>query len=261
VPCYDMLRAHSFLWHYLWVAPNALLFVLGLLIWARGLRSQFPTFFAFAILSSVSQLAVYAADVTPSVTAENFWRIDWASLLIEGPLKFALVGEIFAQVFGAYTSMARLGRFLIRGVGAALVLTAAIAAAYTPKAGLFGIVSGAHILEQTIYLIEAGLLVFIFLLSSYFRLSLSRQIFGIAVGLSVSACVHLAAWAIIAGGQLPNSTRYQLDFFSMATYHACVLVWFYYLLVPGTVGTARVIPLPENNLDVWNRELERLVHQ
>ncbi len=103
---------------------------------------------------------------------------------------------------------------------------------------------------------------FIFLLSFYFRLSLSRQIFGIALGLSVSACVHLAAWAIIAnGGSYPIQQRYQLDFFSMATYHACVLIWFYYLLVPGKVGTAPAIPLPENNLDVWNRELERLVHQ
>jgi hypothetical protein len=255
-----MLLAHSLLWHYLWVAPNILLLVLGLLIWNNGLCKKFPAFFSFVVLSALGQLAVYAADVIPSVSAENFWRVDWASLLIEGPLKFVLVGEIFAQVFGAYTSLARLGRLLIRGVGVALVLTAAIAAAYTPKDGLFGIVSGAHILEQTIYLIEAGLLIFIFSLSSYFRLTFSRPIFGIALGLSISACVHLAAWAVIAGGSLDNSARYDLDFFSMATYHVCVLIWFYYLLVPQKIPAKPVVPLPENNLDVWNRELERLVH-
>jgi hypothetical protein len=256
-----MLRAHSFLWHYLWVAPNVLLLFVGLLIWKRGLRMRFPAFFAFAFLSAIAHLALYAADEMPSITAENFWRIDWAGLLIEGPLKFALVGEIFAQVFGSYASLARLGKFLIRSAGVALVLAAAIAAAYTPKDGVFGIISGAHLLEQTIYLIEAGLLAAIFIASSYFRLSIDRPLFGIALGLSISACVHLATWAVIANGGWANSTRARLDFLNMATYHVCVLIWFYYLLVPARVSQKPAVPLPENDLDLWNRELERLVHQ
>src|SRR5208282_1644219 len=119
-----MLQAHSILWHYLWVAPNVLLLVLGLLIWKRGLHRRYPVFFAFAILSPLGQFALYAADVVPSISAENFWRVDWVSLLIEGPLKFALVGGIFANVFGSYASVARLGRLLIRGAGITLVLAA-----------------------------------------------------------------------------------------------------------------------------------------
>jgi hypothetical protein len=266
-----MLQAHSFLWHYLWVAPNVLLLLLALVLWRRGLYKQFPTLFAFTVLSAAAELAVYAADVAPSVTPETFWRVVWASLLIEGTLKFALVGEIFAQVFGSFISLARVGKFLIRGVGVVLVVTAAVAAAYTPKDGLFGIVSGAHLLEQTIYLIEAGLLAFIFVLASYFRLSLVRPLFGIALGLSISACVHLATWAIIANGGWANSTRARLDFVNMATYHVCVLIWFYFLLVPRKVGKQTPAqPIGpssgspagsshEEELDVWNRELERLV--
>jgi hypothetical protein len=264
-----MLQAHSFLWHYLWVAPNILLLILGFLIWKRGLRKRFPAFLAFAIFCSLGQVAVYTADVAPSVSPENFWRVDWVSLLIEGPLKFVLVGEIFAQAFGSYSSLARLGKFLIRGVGVALVLAATLAAAYAPTNGLFGIVSGAHLLDQTIYLIESGLLLFIFVLSSYFRLSLDRPLFGIALGLSVSACVHLATWAIMANGGVSNSVRYDLDFVNMATYHICVLIWFYYLLVPkktpkppqGPPTSPPSSPTVEGDLEAWNRELERLVHQ
>ena len=254
-----MLQAHSILWHYLWVAPNILLLVLGLLLWRRKLGAEFPAFLAFASLSSIGQLAVYTADVVPTVTAQTFWRVDWASLIVEGVLKFAVIGEIFAHVFGPYAALARLGRILIRAVGVVLVLAAALAAAYGPKDSIFGIVSGAHILEQTIYLIESGLLAFIFGLSFYFRLSFDRPLFGISLGLGVSACVHLAAWAVIANAGLPNQTRYLLDFLEMATYHICVLIWFYYLLVPGKAVTKPAVPLPENELDVWNRELERLV--
>ncbi len=256
-----MLQAHSFLWHYLWLAPNVLLFVLAFLIWKNDLCKTFPAFFAFALFSALGELALYIADVAPSVTAETFWRVDWATLLIEGPLKFLLVAEIFAQVFGSYDSTVRIGKFLIRGVGIALVLAAALAAAYGPKDGLFGIVSGAHLLDQTIYLIESGLLLFIFLLSAYFRLRPATPVLGIALGLAISACVHLATWAVIANSGWANSTRARLDFLNMATYHVCVLIWFYYLLVPGKVSTKPAVPLPENDLDVWNRELERLAQQ
>jgi len=256
-----MLQAHSLLWHYFWVAPNVLLLVLGILIRKRGLSSRFPAFFAFVVLGAIGQLTLYTADVIPSVSGPTFWRIDWASLLVEGTLKFVLVGEIFALVFGSYAALARLGTLLIRAVGVVLVVAAALAAAYTPQDGRFGIISGAHLLEQTIYLIECGLLAFIFLFSSYFRLSMNRQVFGIALGLSISACVHLGTWAIVANADPSNAVRYQLDFLNMATYHACVLIWFYYLLVPQKVSTKSAVPLPENALDVWNRELERLVHQ
>ena len=170
-----MLRAHSFFWHYLWVAPNVLLLALSLQIWKRGQYKQFPAFFAFAVLSALGHLSVYAADILPSVTAETFWRVDWATLLIEGPIKFVLIAEIFAQVFGSYDSVARLGKLLIRGIGIALVFAAALAAAYAPKDSLFGIVSGAHLLDQTIYLIESGLLVFIFLFAAYFKLRPTRR--------------------------------------------------------------------------------------
>jgi hypothetical protein len=255
-----MLQAHSFLWHYLWVAPNVFLLLLAFLIWRRGVHRQYPALFAFTILCACAELAVYVADVAPTVTAETFWRVDWASLLIEGPLKFVLIAEVFAHVFGAYASLAKLGKLLIRAVGIILVLTAALAAAYAPQDSLFGIVSGAHLLEQTIYFIESGLLVFIFLFSAYFSVKPSRPALGIALGLAISACIHLATWGIAANSGLPPSKRVILDFMNMATYHISVLIWFYYLLVPRKVAAKSAVPLPENNLDVWNRELERLVH-
>jgi hypothetical protein len=263
-----MLQAHSPLWHYLWVAPNVLLLFLALLLWRRRLYAQYPFFFAFAIVGAISQLVAYAADVIRSVTPVTWWLIFWAALVLEGLLKFTLIGEIFGHIFDPYPSLARIGKLLIRGVGAALVLAAALAAAYTPKDGLFGIVSGAHLLEQTIYLIEAGLLAFIFTLSSYFRLSLIRPLLGIALGLSISACVHLATWAIIANGGWTNATRSRLDFLNMATYHLCVLIWFYFLLVPPKAPAKPNVPPMDStpgpnhgeDLDVWNRELERLVH-
>jgi hypothetical protein len=254
-----MFRAHSLLWSYLWVAPNLLLLILAFLMWRRGLIRQVPVFFAFAILTAVADLTEYATDVIPTVSPATYWRADWANLLIQGVLKFALVGEIFAHVFGSHESIARLGRLLIRALGVILVFAAAIAAAYAPQSSTHGIISGAWLLDQTTFIVESGLLLFIFVFSLYFHLVWDRRLFGITLGLSISSCVHLAFWAILGNLGPQDPKRMIFVFLNMATYHAVVLMWFYYLLVPSKAAAKPAVPLPENDLEAWNRELERLV--
>lgn len=255
-----MLQAHSILWHYLWVAPHLFLLVLAILLWRRGTSRQLPAFFAYAVLAGIGQLLLYASDVLPFVSPNGYWYTDCSDLALEGILKFVLIGEIFAFVFGAYTSLAQLGKVILRGVGAVLLLAGVLAAAFAPQSDAVAIVYRANLLEQTTYLVECGVLVAIFLFAAFFHLEWPRKMFGIALGLTFSASVHLATWAMIANGGLTHSTRVLLVFVNMAAFHLCVLLWFYYLLVPGKVTVKPAVPLPENTLDLWNRELERLVH-
>jgi len=58
-----MLQAHSFLWNYLWVAPNLFLLLLAILLWVRGFRRVFPAFLAFTVLSAVAELAEIAREL------------------------------------------------------------------------------------------------------------------------------------------------------------------------------------------------------
>ena len=256
-----MLQAHSFLWHYLWVAPSLFLLVLAVLLWRRNVHKQFPVFFFFAVAIAVEQLTLYAADVLPWVSPKTWWYLFWAGLLVESLVRFSLIGELFGAVFGLYPSLARLGKSVTSGVGVALVLLATLAAAYTPRDNIYWIVSGAHLLQQTIYMIECGLILALFVFASYFKLSWGRSAFGIALGLGFSACVHLATWALMANGNFSARYRVSLDFVNMATDHVCVLIWSYYFLLPQKSVTTSAVPPPEHNLAVWNQELERLLHQ
>lgn len=255
-----MLQAHSFLWHFLWVAPNVLLILLGVLMWRRNLQRQFPAFVAFAFLGAAEQLVLYAADLAPWVAAESFWRILWVCLLVEVVLKLSVIAEIFSHLCGSYSSIARLGKNLIRGVGVVLVFVAVGAASFAQRDNPYWLISGEHLLEQTIYLIESGVLLSIFLFAAYFHLAWSTKVFGISLGLAISACVHLGTWAVMANDGL-REQRNLLDFLNMATYQICVLLWLYYLLGPEKAPRASVVRLPEHNLEVLNHELERLIHQ
>lgn len=256
-----MLQAHSFLWHYLWVAPNLILLILCFYLYKRGLHREFPFFLAFALSNSIGDLVSYAADLLPFVSAPEFWRIVWVVGIVQGVLKLAAIGEIFYKLFGPYASIARLGKVLIQWVGAVFVLGAAVAAAYNPWGNSPGIMIGSAILQQSVFLLECGLFVFVFIFASYFHLRWPRQVFGIALGLSVSACVHLATWALSTNAGFVARTRILLSSVNGLVFHLIVLSWFYYLLVPERVPAPIPSVLPENNLALWNRELERLLQQ
>ena len=190
-----------------------------------------------------------------------YWRIVWAELLLESLLKFLVIGEIFSRIFSPYASIARLGRVTVSGFGAVLVLLAAVIAGFAKGDTMFHIIAMAHLLEQTVFIIESGLIAFLFVFAAYFHLSWDRFSFGVLMGLGISSCEHLATWAMVTNLSPSEHVRTLFDFVNNATYHVAVLVWFYYLLVPGKAPKKSTIRLPETNLAVWNREVERLLHQ
>ena len=256
-----MLQAHSFLWNYLWVAPNILLLILAFIMWKRGLSRHFPAFLVFAVFSAIGEIAVFAADVAPFISAKNYWLIAWANLIVESLLKFVVFGEVFSRVLNPYPSISRIGRILISGFGAILVFGSSLFAAFSRGDSTERLISGFHLLEQTVFFIALGLVLFLFLFAGYFRLAWDRASFGVLLGLGISACVHLATWAVVANASPSATGRTYINFLNMSAYHVCVLIWFGYVLVPQKVFTKSAVSLPENNLAVWNRELERLLQQ
>jgi hypothetical protein len=256
-----MLQQHSLLWHYLWIGPHILQAALALALWRRGFHRQFPVFFTYLIFEAIEEFTLYGMDVVPSVTVRAWWLAFCAGLVFEGFIRLAVMGELFFHLLRSRPTIAKVGGRLITGTGAVLVLLATLAAAYAPlNSQQYAMASRAYILQQTLYMIECGLILFLFLFTAAFKLTWDRATFGIALGRGISSSVHLATWAVAANGGLPHS-RHLLDFLNMATYHLCVLIWFYFLLVPQKVAARSAVSLPENNLDIWNRELERLLQQ
>jgi hypothetical protein len=223
-----MVQPHSFLWHYLWVGPHALLVGLAFLTWRRGLHKLFPAFYCYLVYEAIQGLTLYALDRLPSVSDAAYWRADIAGLFIEGLVKLAVIWELFSHLVHHRPSVAKLGTRLIICTGAALVALAAATASHAPIS-TYPLPSHASVLNEVIYIIESGLLLFIFLFAAHHHLIWERRDFGIALGLSVSACFGVFA---VYANEVFFKERYLLDFLNMGTYHACVVLWFYYLLSP-----------------------------
>jgi hypothetical protein len=256
-----MLQAHSYLWHYLWIGPHVLQVFLAVFVWRRGLYKIFPVFLLFLVFEALEEFTLYGLDILPSVSSDTFWQAYSVGLILEELVKLVLIGELFGHLLRPWPALSKFGYRLISGIGAGLVLLSVLAAAYTPIDNpQYIIASRAHIMEQTFYIIECGLVLSLFLFAAYFRLRWNNLTFGIALGLGILSCEHLATWAVMANGGLIEK-RHLLDFVNMATYHLCVLIWFYYLLIPEKLASQPAVQLPENNLEIWNRELERLLQQ
>lgn len=255
-----MFQPHSVLWHYLWVAPCVLLAVLALLMWKRGLHKEFPAFFCYAIFEAVGGGILYAIDISPSVFSDKvYWWSYLLFLLLEALIKFIAIGEVFTHLLRRYPPLGRFAKVLISGVGIVLVLTATVIAAYANPTP-FWLISATRILSRSVSVVQCGLILFLFVFAAHFHLKWGRSVFGVTLGFAVLASVYLGHWALLAGWLLGQKT-YILDFVIMATYHVCVLIWCYYLLVPQRNAATSAVPLPEHNLELWNRELERLLQQ
>ena len=252
-----MLQPHSFLWHYLWVAPCVFLAGLALLMWRRGLHREFPAFFCYAILEPVGVGTLYLIAISPSISAAIYWRSSFAFLVVEALIKFIVIGEVFTHLLRRYPSLGRMAKVLISGVGIVLVFTATIIAAFS-NPSTFWLISATRVLGRSVSVVQCGLILFLFLFAAHFHLTWGRSVFGIVFGFGISAAVFLAHWALMADW-LFGQKSYLLDFLNMTTYHVCVLIWSYYLLVPQKDATTSAVLLPEHNLDIWNQELERLL--
>jgi hypothetical protein len=257
-----MLRPHSLLWHYLWLAPHILQVGLAAVLWRRKLYRAFPIFFAYLIFEAAEEFTLYAMDMLPSVSGEAWWFAFCAGLVVEGSLKLAVIGELFLHLLRSRGAIAKISKRLITGAGAGLVLLAVAAAAYVPpdKSQYIWTFRG-HILQQSFYIVDGGLALFLFVFVAYSKLSWSRSDFGVALGFGILFCEHMATLSIMATGALPHRLDPLLDFLNLATYHICVLIWCCYLLIPQKKPTTSAVALPENNLAAWNRELERLIEQ
>jgi hypothetical protein len=229
-------------------------------MWKRGLHKEFPAFFCYAVFEAVGGGMIYAIDVSPSVFSDKaYWWSYLSFLIVEVFIKFVVIGEVFTHLLRRYPPLGKLAKVLISAVGTILVFTATIIAAYANPTA-FWLISATRILGRSVNVVQCGLILFLLVFAAHFHLRWERPAFGITLGFGIVASVYLAHWAVMADWLFAEKS-YLLDFLYMATYHACVLIWFYYLLVPEKSRVTPVLPPPDHNLALWNQELERLLHQ
>jgi len=243
----------------LWYLGTALEAIAVTVMMRRRLIQEFPVFFsylAFHVIYAFLGFFVRAHYGGDSPSNRQFY---WSGQAIGTGMRFAVIYEVFVRMLRPYSALQRGAIILLKWATLILLFIAVIAAALShgtvdPRWALKGAVS----LDQSVNVVQCGLLVFLFLYSSYFGLTWRHYVFGIALGFGLIASMELLSAALQA--QIGESADLLFDFGPRIRFVIAVFIWNFYLLTRPAV---RLTPnaLPKNNLEEWNRQLSQLLQR
>ncbi|HEY6308186.1 MAG TPA: hypothetical protein VI488_17205 [Candidatus Angelobacter sp.] len=112
--------------------------------------------------------------------------------------------------------------------------------------------------EEATRIIETGLLMLLFILSSAFGLHWRQQAFGIALGLGFFVAVELIG--VTTRAHLGAAAAETFGAIRMLAFNCSLLIWLGYLLAPERVTIAAELP-KRAQLEQWNQAIMELIHQ
>lgn len=156
----------------------------------RNKRSEYPVFFlynAFAIVGALTLLISHAAKVSVAQYFWSYWGLNTVLMLLE----MGLMYEIFVKALKPYNGLIDLGKMLFRWALAFLMIAAALTSFATHNPTLEKCVAFVSQLEQSLRLMQCGLLLLFFLFERRLGLAWRSHTISIGLGLGVSSSLSL----------------------------------------------------------------------
>jgi hypothetical protein len=251
-----MMRWYNFVLFYLWIAPHLLLPVIGVLLLIKRLYRNFPMFFLYTWYELAEFVLLFAIRVIGNHQRTLYSHVFIVTLAISTAIRFGVLQEIFNNVFREHGRVDVLARVSLRWT-TGFLLAAAIVCAIVSGPVPDGLITGVAWIARGVAIVQCGMVLFLFLFSGLFGLSLQSYVFGIALGFGILSSVELAN-AAIGSGQLTESMARALNLLSTGGYHVVVLIWLGYVVAPER-ALLRPTDVPVDELDRWNRALERFL--
>ena len=239
-----------------------LLFVAGItcqatlavvLLCKRAWRT-FPFFTLYFATGFVATIFIYTFRHNTAAYFYSYWLAEASGIL----LGFAVVYEVFRIVFSGHAGLRRLATLTFGWVIALLLVIGIVVLVKQAPLGFRAVTSAVLVLEEAIRIIEVGLLMCLFLLSSAFGLHWRQQVFGIALGLGLFVAVELIEVTI--RGQVGKSAYDALNVVRVLSFNASLLIWIGYLLSPERATVKAELP-QRSQLEQWNQAVMELIKQ
>lgn len=208
----------------LWIAqPFLELPLAGVMIW-RQLHRKFPIFFAYVVFHLVSFAILFPVHQYGGY--DLYFCSYWISAMVTLALGFAVIHEVFLDVFRPYHTLKDLGTVLFKWAALVMIFVAIVVAAASP-AGESPLVQAVATVQRCVKVIQCGLVLFLLFFSKYLGVSWRQHSFGIVLGFGTYASVQLVGNALYSGEQVSSPT---LGMLFTSAYLCAVLAWLGYAL-------------------------------
>ncbi len=258
LPARRDMSAHQAVYYVCWFAQQVVVAFVAVSMWRNRLASEAPVFFTYLLFSLAKFIVRFSVYHLIGGTSPEYYFVYWTFALIDAVFALAVIHEVYILVLERFEALKLFASVLFRWSTAVLVLVGAVAAASAPGSDLSRITEGILALDRSATIVQIGLIVLLFLLTSALSLPWQRHLFGIAAGMAVIISVEAVALAI--------TSRYGLMFAS--TYNwvksiAClcgVSTWAVYLVKseasPVLLGCREDFALSE-----WNAVLLKFLYK
>ena len=236
------------------VVPTALEAGTAAMMWHRKLHRELPVFFSYLIFQCL--LVAVALPQSPN-TAIYFYTYLAGDLIVLA-LGFAVIFELFAKVLEDYEGIRRLGLMLYKWAAVVLMFGAVVVCATTQGSEVYQVMATVLTLQRGAYIVQCGLLAFLFLFAKYLGLSWRNYVFGIAIGfaifISVELVVAAARWHV---GIVGREMYYWLK---PIAFDCATVIWAGYILQREPKSSSQPAFSP-SELAQWNASVLQLLQR
>jgi hypothetical protein len=226
----------------------------SLIVWrmtVTGSRRNFPIFYSYLIFQTA---ALIVGHLVISFGAGMQYRYFYSAQMLVGvTLLFAVIYEIFSNVFRPYEALHDFARVMFRWAGLVLALVALLQAFSTQAGQGDRLIVALVIAERSVVVIACGLLLFLLLFSKNLGLDWKHQAFGVATGFGLFCGIEL----ILLTSQLlfgcpmgPTLNRLRAS-----AWLCVVILWVYYMFGPERAHKTAEAFAPKLILERWNQVL------
>lgn len=214
---------------YLWVAPHVLLAVVAVVM-VRGRRyREFPVFFSYLLFEIFQFCALFAMSrrLVP-VSVPTYQEIDLLGRAGSIAFRFGIIQELLEASVAHCAPLRKTMARVLRRAAAVLALLAVVFMGSVYSWSLRGMVFPAYAINQTLNILQCGLLVFVFLWHRYLGLKMQHFVIGIALGMGLVAGLEPLLHALDDSRMVDPTI---VNLLPMGAYHISVLIWLYFARV------------------------------
>jgi hypothetical protein len=245
--------SQSYWIHGFWIAELALECLFLLVLLGKKAWRQFPLFVAFSVWSMIGDFGGYALLRYPNQYAYFYFVYETVSVI----LALAVTYEIFVHLVASHQALRRLATLSLGIACVFLILLGATVVITHSPIGQKGVAAGVLAMEESYRVLEVGLIMSLFLFSGAFGLHWRRRVFGVVIGLGISASIKLAMVTIIPKVYAAAAS---LNLVILVSYDLSLLIWIAYMLIPERATAPAEVP-DRSQLEQWNRAVMELIHQ
>jgi hypothetical protein len=239
------------LYYALWFAHPALQVGIATIMVRRGLQRKFKFFFGYILV----QLLTFAI-VFPAVwrSSSAIYYLYWGCEVLSVGFGFAVIHEVFVDVFRAFHTLRDLGTVLFKWAGLVMLLVAGVVSLSTNSTQMAPWVQAIITSQRCVRIIQVGMVLFLLFFSSYVGISRRQHSFGIALGFGVFAVIELVLIASWVGKHLADPW---MSIVNMAAYNGSLLVWLGYVTAKAPARDSSAILLQPQR---WEQSLTDIQH-